>query len=56
MDYSVENKKPLPIHWPVASSNLREEGTDFRPKNRFFFIVLNYCIALSLPKNQLLMS
>ena len=35
---------------------LREEGTDFWPKNRFFFIVLNYFLALSLPKNLFTMS
>ena len=35
---------------------LREEGTDFWPKNRFFFIVLNYFLVLSLPKNLFPMS
>ena len=35
---------------------LREEGTDFWPKNRFFFIVIDYFLALSLPKNLLPMS
>ena len=40
----------------LTKSVLREEGTDFRPKSRFFFIVLNNFIALSLPTNQLLMS
>ena len=35
---------------------LREEGTDFWPINRFFFIVLNYFLAFSLPKNLFPMS
>ena len=40
----------------IKSSRLREEGTDFWPKNDFFFIVLNYFLALSLPKNLFPMS
>ena len=40
----------------TSHTELREEGTDFWPKNRFFFIVLNFFLALALPKNLFPMS
>ena len=42
-------------HLSVAVVPLREEGTDFWPKNRIF-IVLNYFLAISLLKNLFSMS
>ena len=55
---SVADETPSPLlsGEVLLATVLREEGTDFWPKNRFFFIVINYFLAFFLPKSLFPMS